>query len=65
MNFSNTLMLNKININKIMNERFFFSFLTNENNQEIIKRGKSTNTEMQYVLYCLVDLNREGRVGQI
>lgn len=58
-------MLNKININKIMNERFFFSFLTNENNQEIIKRGKSTNTEMQYVLYCLVDLNREGRVGQI
>lgn len=48
-----------------MNERFFFSFLTNENNQEIIKRGKSTNTEMQYVLYCLVDLNREGRVGQI
>lgn len=58
-------MLNKININKIMNERFFFSFLTNENNQEIIKRGNSTNTEMQYVLYCLVDLNREGRVGQI
>lgn len=58
-------MLNKININKIMNERFFFSFLTNENNQAIIKRGKSTNTEMQYVLYCLVDLNREGRVGQI
>lgn len=58
-------MLNKININKIMNERFFFSFLTNENNQEIIKRGKSTNTEKQYVLYCLVDLNREGRVGQI
>lgn len=58
-------MLNKININKIMNERLFFFFLTNENNQEIIKRGKSTNTEMQYVLYCLVDLNREGRVGQI
>lgn len=39
-------MLNKININKIMNERLFFFFLTNENNQEIIKRGKSTNTEM-------------------
>lgn len=59
-------MLNKININKIMNERLFFLFfLTNENNQGIIKRGKSTNTEMQYVLYCLVDLNREGRVGQI
>lgn len=58
-------MLNKININKIMNERLFFFFLTNENNQETIKRGKSTNTEMQYVLYCLVDLNREGRVGQI
>lgn len=58
-------MLNKININKIMNERLFFFFLTNENNQEIIKRGKSTNTEMQYVLYCLVDLHREGRVGQI